>query len=63
MAHRKIRRNLARAFVWLTRDWSRPRGRVRTIGGGRIIAEGLEHGLWKDFYHNSMGRAGRRFSA
>ena len=31
-----------------------PRTRVRTIGGGRIIAEGLEHGLWKDFYHNAM---------
>ena len=54
MAHRKIRRNLVRAFAWLTRGRSRPRGRVRTIGGGRIIAEGLEHGLWKDFYHNAM---------
>ncbi len=54
MAHRKIRRDLTRALVWLTRRWRGPRTRVRTVGGGRIIAEGLEHGLWKDFYHNSM---------
>ena len=54
MAHRKIRRDLARALVWLRRSRSRPRTRVRTIGGGRIIAEGLEHGFWKDFYHNAM---------
>ena len=54
MAHRKIRRDLTRALVWLTRRWRGPRTRVRNIGGGRIIAEGLEHGLWKDFYHNSM---------
>jgi len=54
MAHRKIRRNLTRAYAWLMRRWRGPRTRVRTVGGGRIIAEGLEHGLWKDFYHNAM---------
>ena len=27
---------------------------MRTIGGRRIIAEGLESNLWKDFYHNAM---------
>ncbi len=54
MAHRKVRRDLARALAWLTRGRNRPRGRVRTIGGGRIVAEGLEHGFWKDFYHNAM---------
>ncbi|MGO4871146.1 MAG: ion channel [Roseiarcus sp.] len=31
-----------------------PRSRVRSLGGRRIIAEGLEHGLWTDFYHNAM---------
>ena len=33
---------------------SKPHLRVRTIGGRRIIAEGLESNLWKDFYHNAM---------
>jgi len=32
----------------------KPRSRVRSLGGTRIIAEGLEHGLWTDFYHNAM---------
>jgi inward rectifier potassium channel len=27
---------------------------VRRIGGGHIIAEGLEGNLWKDVYHNAM---------
>jgi inward rectifier potassium channel len=54
MAHRKVRRDLTRAFAWLTRRLRRPHGRVRTVGGGRIIADGLEHGFWKDFYHNAM---------
>ena len=28
--------------------------RVRSIGDRRIIAEGLEHNFWTDFYHNAM---------
>ena len=31
-----------------------PRRQVRRIGGGRIIAEGLEGNFWKDVYHNAM---------
>jgi inward rectifier potassium channel len=27
---------------------------VRSFGQNRIIADGLEHGLWNDFYHNAM---------
>jgi inward rectifier potassium channel len=54
MAHRQIRRVLARALLRLRRSLGAPRARVRTIGGGRIIAEGLEHSFWKDFYHNAM---------
>jgi inward rectifier potassium channel len=31
-----------------------PRSRLRSLGGRRIIAEGLERGLWTDFYHDAM---------
>ena len=31
-----------------------PRARVRSIGDRRIIAEGLEHSFWTDFYYNAM---------
>ena len=27
---------------------------MRSLGGRRIVADGLEHGLWTDFYHNAM---------
>ncbi len=30
------------------------RGRLRRIGGRRIIAEGLEGNVWTDVYHNAM---------
>ena len=30
------------------------RTRIRTLGGRRIIAEGLERNLWTDIYHNAM---------
>jgi inward rectifier potassium channel len=30
------------------------RPRLRTVGGRRIIAEGLEGNLWTDVYHNAM---------
>jgi len=55
MAHRKVRRRLAarmRAFFAPRRK--APRSRLRSLGGGKIIAEGLEQGLWTDFYHNAM---------
>ena len=55
MAHRTIRRRLAalmRALFTLRRN--APRSRLRSLGGRKIIAEGLEQGLWTDFYHNAM---------
>jgi inward rectifier potassium channel len=56
MAHRKIRRALARlALVLAKAPRSRPpRARLTTFTGRRIIADGLEHGFWTDFYHNAM---------
>ncbi len=40
MAHRKIRFRLA--------------ARLRSLGGRRIVADGLERAPWSDFYHNAM---------
>jgi inward rectifier potassium channel len=40
-----------------------PRSQVRAIGGRRIIADGLDRGLWKDFYHNAMVASWPRFFA
>lgn len=56
MAHRKIRKRVTSAFRILSGRAGRraPRSRVRTIGGRRIIADGLERALWSDFYHNAM---------
>jgi len=55
MARRKIRSGVAarmqRFFAWRRKA---PRPRLRSLGGRRIIAEGLEQGLWTDFYHNAM---------
>ena len=56
MADRKVRSGVtarARALLLALRRKT-PRSRVRSLGGRRIIAEGLEHGLWTDFYHNAM---------
>ncbi len=57
MAHRKIRGDLAarlRAILAAPRR-SATRSHVRTLGRGRkIVADGLERGLWTDFYHNAM---------
>ncbi len=56
MAHGKIRKYLKRPLVRL-RSIGRPhkaRPRIRTLGAGRIITEGLETNLWTDFYHNAM---------
>jgi inward rectifier potassium channel len=56
MAHREVRRDLARLALALAKALrSRPpRARLRTFTGRRIIADGLEHGFWTDFYHNAM---------
>jgi inward rectifier potassium channel len=56
MAHGQIRKHLtrlsARASSALGLQKSRPR--VRNLGAGKIITEGLESNLWTDFYHNAM---------
>jgi inward rectifier potassium channel len=57
MADREIRRDLAGLALALAKALRRrrqPRARVRNISGRRIIADGLEHGFWLDFYHNAM---------
>jgi inward rectifier potassium channel len=56
MADRKIRKRLKAAFRIMSGRAGRhsPRPRVRTIGGRKIIAEGLDGALWNDFYHNAM---------
>jgi inward rectifier potassium channel len=56
MAHRKIRRRLAtriRAFFSAQRRKT-PRSRLRSLGGRRIVADGLEQAPWTDVYHNAM---------
>ena len=52
MAGREIRSGLTQLFTDLFPG--RPRARVRSLAGRRIIAEGLEHSFWKDFYFNAM---------
>ena len=56
MAYPKIRKRVTSAFRILTGRAGRrpPRSHVRTIGGRRIIADGIERALWSDFYHNAM---------
>ncbi len=54
MADRKIRSDLTaiwRRVFGLDRP---PRPRVRALGARRIVAEGLDHSFWADFYHNAM---------
>jgi inward rectifier potassium channel len=56
MADRKIRSGLTarvRKVLGAPRRKA-PRSRMRKLGGRRIVAEGLEHGAWSDFYHNAM---------
>ena len=56
MAHRKIRGGLAarlRAMFAGPRRKAR-RSHVRSLGGRRIVADGLERAPWTDFYHNAM---------
>ena len=55
MADRTIRSGLAarmRAFFAPRRKARR--SHMRSLGGRRIVAEGLEHAPWTDFYHNAM---------
>jgi inward rectifier potassium channel len=54
MAYRQIRSALTRARELLTPGFGQPRERVRSLAGRRIIAQGLEHSFWKDFYFNAM---------
>ena len=56
MADRKIRSGLTarmRAFLPAPRSGA-PRSRRRSLGGRRIIADGLERAPWSDFYHNAI---------
>ena len=56
MADGKIRQPVTRLVAQarsLTRSHA-ARPRVRNLGLGRIITEGLETNLWTDFYHNAM---------
>ena len=56
MARRQVRHGLAWLALCLAKALRtrRPRAQVRTFTGRRIIADGLEHGFWTDFYHNAM---------
>ena len=66
MADRQIRRDLARLALALAKALRKrrpPRARLRTFTGRRIIADGLEHGFWTDFYHNAMTIAWPAFFA
>jgi inward rectifier potassium channel len=56
MALGKIRKHLNRLLVKAGAIGRphRSRPRVRNLGAGRIITEGLETNLWTDFYHNAM---------
>jgi inward rectifier potassium channel len=56
MAHGKIRKHLTRLLAQARAIWRphKSRPRVRNLGAGRIITEGLETNLWTDFYHNAM---------
>jgi inward rectifier potassium channel len=55
MAHRKIRSGLTAGMRSLfARRRKAPRPRLRSLGGRRIIADGLERAPWSDFYHNAI---------
>jgi inward rectifier potassium channel len=57
MAHRKIRGDLAARLraIFAAPRRKPPRSQKRILPGGRrIVADGLEQGLWTDFYHNAM---------
>jgi len=56
MAHRKIRGDLAARLraIFAAPRRKPARSQLRNLGGRRIVADGLEQGLWTDFYHNAM---------
>ena len=54
MANGKIRERL-------TSPRKPPKARVRSIGSRLIVADGLEHSFWNDFYYNAMVATWPRF--
>lgn len=56
MAPRKIRKHLTKlwARALAVMGVRKSHARVRNLGAGKIITEGLESNLWTDFYHNAM---------
>jgi inward rectifier potassium channel len=56
MAHGQIRKHLKKFWVDALEGLGlrKARPRVRNLGAGQIITEGLESNLWTDFYHNAM---------
>jgi inward rectifier potassium channel len=60
MADGKIREHLS-AQAPTPPQRKPPRSRVRAIGDRRVIADGLEQNLWKDFYYNAMTLSWPRF--
>jgi inward rectifier potassium channel len=56
MAPGQIRKHLKRYWADALEGLGlrKPRPRVRNLGAGTIITEGLESNLWTDFYHNAM---------
>lgn len=65
MAYREIREHLS-SLARLATGRTLPRqsrSRVRAIGERRIVADGLERGIWRDFYHNAMVVTWPRFFA
>ncbi len=64
MAHRQIRSDLASRMraIFAAPRAKRTRSQTRHLGQGRrVIADGLERGLWTDFYHNAMTASWPRF--
>ena len=62
MAYREVRQRLSAFWRRATkRSPRRSHSRVRAIGGRRIVADGLQRGLWNDFYHNAMVASWPRF--
>jgi inward rectifier potassium channel len=65
MADGEVRQHLNPEALASARPAGRrtPRSRVRAIGGRRIIADGLDQNLWKDFYYSAMTATWPRFFA
>lgn len=63
MADREIRERLNAVWLMATGRARPTRSSVRALAGRRIVADGLERGLWRDFYHNAMVVSWPRFFA